>query len=198
MERTPSDSRAGGRCTLPARLTHRRLWVRSCIGVGLLLWGLGVSGCTAKQESPAQRAEAAKTLFERASKQFHGPSAEARGADKLRLQEQAAAGYQELLRKYPDQDSWAAPALRHLGDLRAAQTNVTEAVRLYAAVEQRYPRQDWEVCMALKSAADLLWDAGGRAEARPFYEKVVARFDTPDAPQVVKLVVRGSRSRLAE
>lgn len=167
-------------------------------GFGFRVFFLAVLlvGCSSKDQTPQPRAEAARTLFERATKQFHLPSAEATGAEQRRLQEQAAAAYRELLRKYPDQEDWAAPALRSLANLRAAQTNLDEAVRLYSAVAEKYPRQEWEVLTAWKSAADLLWDAGRRAEAKAFYQRLVDRFDEPDAPAVVKTVVLGSQSRL--
>jgi tetratricopeptide (TPR) repeat protein len=166
-------------------------------GLGLLLSLALLFGCTAKREIPEQRAASAQALFDRATREFHVPSAAATGAEKLKLQEQAVAAYQELLKQHADLPRWAAPALRSLGNIRAAQTNLDEAVKLYAAVAQRYPEQEWEVCMALKSAADLLWETGRRDEARPFYEKIVARFDRPDAAPVVRTVVKGSQAKLA-
>ena len=162
----------------------------------LVLFAL-LAGCS-KPEPPAQRADAAKALFEHATRDFHIPSAAAKGAEQRRLQDQAAAAYEELLKRYSEQDIWAAQALRSLGNIRATQTNLDAAVKFYAAVEQKYPRQDWEVLMAWKSAADSLWEAGRRDEAKPFYQRIVARFDKPDAQQVVKTVVRGSRSRLTD
>lgn len=182
------------------RLRSSVLWQTADFGARLLLLSamlVVLSGCSSGKQTPEQRAEAAKALFERATKEFHNPSAEAKGAERLKLQEQAAAAYQELLKEYADQPYWAAQAMRSLGNIRAAQTNVNAAVKLYAEVERKFPQQEWEVCMALKSAADLLWEQGRQPEARPFYEKIVARFDKPDVPQVVKSVVRGSQSRLA-
>jgi len=114
------------------------------------------------------------------------------------LLQQAAAGYEELLRRYPDQQGWCAQALRSLGNVRTEQGRLDDAVRLYDRVAERYPRQDWEVLQAWKSAADLLWDAGRRAEAKAFYQKVVDRFDTASAPAVVKAALRGSKVRLAD
>jgi len=157
-----------------------------------------LASCDSRPRTPAQRADAAKALFEQATKQFHIPSAEAKGAEQLKLQNRAAATYQELLNKYPEQGYWAAQALRSLANLRAAQTNLDTAVKLYATVEQKYPQQEWEVLAAWKSAADLLWDAGRRDEARTFYERIVARFDKAGAPAVIQTVVRGSKSRLVE
>ena len=36
---------------------------------------------------------------------------------------------------------------------------VGDAVKLFAAVEKKFPDQEWEVLQSWKSAADLLWDA---------------------------------------
>ncbi len=156
-----------------------------------------LAGCDSQQQTPAQRTESAKALFEKATKEFHLPSADAKGAAQRQLQDQAAAAYEQLLKKYPDQDYWAAQALRSLANIRAAQTNLDAALKLYAAVGTRYPRQDWEVLMAWKSAADALWDAGRHEQAMRFYQDIVARFDKPEAPAVVRAVVRGSKDRLS-
>lgn len=164
----------------------------------LALLLVGLTGCAHHRESSLQRSEAARALFERTTKEFHLPSAEAQGAVRLQLQEEAAAGYRELIKEYPDQRQWAAQALRSLGNIRAAQTNLNQAVKYYQAVGQRYPDQAWEVLMAWKSAADLLWDASRQPEAASFYKKIVARFDVPEAPQVIQTVVHGSKRRLAE
>lgn len=155
------------------------------------------TGCARDQQSPAQKYEAAKALFESTSKQFHISSAEAKGTDKLRLQKQALAGYQRILKQYPDQDHWAAQALRNIGNIYAAQTNLAAAVEQYAQVAHRYPDERWEVLMAWKSAADLLWDANQRDQAERFYTKIVQRFDKPDAAQVIQMAVRGCKLRLS-
>lgn len=156
-----------------------------------------LAGCASHRGTPEERYEAARALFDQTTKQFHLPSAEASGAEQERLRNQAAAGYRELLRRYPDQEFWAVQALRSQGNIRAAQGRLDEAVRLYAAVGRKYPRQDWEVMMAWKSAADLLWDAGRQAEAAGFYRQIVERFDSAEAPAIVQTVVRGSQRRLA-
>ena len=157
-----------------------------------------MAGCTVKKGTPPERAAAAKTLFEHATKDFHNPSAEAKGAEQLRLQNEAALCYQRLLKEFPDQAGWCAQSLCGLAGLRAAQTNLNEAVRLYARVERDYPKQDWEVMRALKSAADLLWDHGRHDEAKPYYQKIITRFDKPDAPAIIKTAVHGSKLRLKE
>jgi tetratricopeptide (TPR) repeat protein len=147
-------------------------------------------------DSAAKRSEAAKTLFEQTTRSFHIPSAEAKGAEKSHLQEEAIRGYARLVKEYPEQEYWAAQSLRSMGNIYATQTNVTAAVAHYSEVERRYPRQEWEVLMAWKSAGDLLYEVNRREEAKEFYRKIVQRFDTPEAAQVVKTVVRGSRHRL--
>jgi tetratricopeptide (TPR) repeat protein len=156
---------------------------------------LQLCGCATAPKP--DRAAAAKALFDQTVKQYHLPSAQAQGAEKTKLLDQAAAGYQKILREYRDLPAWCAPALRSLGNVRAEQGRLDEAVKLYSAVGKDYPKQDWEILQAWKSAADLLWDAGRQTEAMPFYKKIVQRFDVPDAPAVVKAIVRGSRSRLS-
>jgi hypothetical protein len=164
-----------------------------------LLWVL--AGCNDRApvnttETPAQRYDAAKALFEKASREFHIPSAEARGAVRVTLEEQAAAIYQRVAGEYPDQPGWAAQALRSLANIRASQTNVNGAVKLYSEVAQKFPRQDFEVLMAWKSAGDLLSDFGKPADARLFYERLITRFDRTNALPIVESVVRGAKMRM--
>ena len=164
----------------------------------LFILVIALTSCSAKKESPAQRADAAKALFDHATKDFHLPSDTASGADRLRLQDQAAASYELLLKEYPEQDAWAAQALCGLANIRVAQTNLDESVKLFAEVAQKYPQRDWEILESWKSAADALWDARRTNDARAYYQKIVARYDSTNATQVVKTIVRGSQSRLAE
>jgi tetratricopeptide (TPR) repeat protein len=149
-----------------------------------------------RRGDPTQRYEAAKALFEKASRDYHIPSAQAHGQERRQLEEKAAALYSDVVRNYPDQQGWASQALRSLGNIRAAQTNVTEAAKLYSQVGDRFPNQDFEVLMAWKSAADLLSDSGRRVEGKVFYQKIIARFDRPDALPIVQSVVRGAKARL--
>jgi TolA-binding protein len=162
----------------------------------LIVCAVLMVGCEAKHETSQERAEAAKSLFEQTTKSFHIPSADAVGGEKTKLQAQAATGYEELIHKYPEQALYAAQAERSLGNIRAAQGKLDEAVRHYAAVGSNYPRQDWDVLMAWKSAADLLWESGRKEAAMPFYQKIVSRFDTADATSVMKLAVRASKARV--
>jgi tetratricopeptide (TPR) repeat protein len=163
----------------------------ACLAVALL------AGCSLKPKQTAeQRYASAKALFEKASREYHIPSAQARGAERCQLEQQAATLYAEIVGQYGDQPVWASQALRSLANIRASQTNITEAVKLYAQLGNRFPAQDFEVLMAWKSAGDLLSDAGRQVEAKTFYQRIVARFDKPDALPVVESVVRGCKSRL--
>jgi len=167
-----------------------------CVVALGLLAGCSQTQTTCPFESPQQRYDAAKALFEKASREFHLPSAQTRGVERTKLEDQALAAYTALVRDYSDQPIWAAQALRSLGNIRAARTNLTEAVDAYAGVAEKFPRQDFEVLMAWKSAGDLLSDAGRSAEATVYYEKLLARFDKPDALPIVQSVVRGAKARL--
>jgi tetratricopeptide (TPR) repeat protein len=161
----------------------------------LLLW---LVGCAVPEPKPEERYAAAKALFDRTTKSFHLPSAEAKASQKSQLLHQAAAGYEQLLDQYRDQSSWCAQAMRSLANVRAMQCRLDDAICLYARVEKEYPREDWEIVQAWKSAADLLWDAGRRNQAKEFYRKIVERFEAADSLTVVKSIVRGAKSRLAE
>ncbi|MEI8062924.1 MAG: tetratricopeptide repeat protein [Verrucomicrobiota bacterium] len=168
--------------SLPGRLV--------VIGIAIL-----ITGC-ATTPNPA-RTRSAKSLFESTAREYHFPSAIATSTERERLLAEAATGYERLLRQYPDQDDWCAKALRSLGNVRAEQGKLDVAVKLYASVAEKYSRQDWEVLQAWKTAADLLWEAGRQDEAKKFYRKIIARFDQPNAAEVVKSVVRAARWHLA-
>ena len=164
------------------------------IGPSLLLL---LAACATPQP-PAERATAAKAVFYRTVKEFHLPSAEAKPPERERLWSEAEHGYERVLREFRDQRFWCAQAQRSLANLRAAQGRLDDAVKLFVVVEKKFPEQEWEVLQAWKSAADLLWDAKRNAEAKTYYQKIVTRFDQPDAVLLVKTIVRGSKARLTE
>jgi tetratricopeptide (TPR) repeat protein len=168
-------------------------WLNTVMICGLL----GFAGCRQKPESPQQRYEAARVLYEQTTKNLHLPSASASGQEQQRLQTAAARDYEDLLRRYPEQEYWCAKALCGLGNLQSAQTHYAAALRSWSAVTTKYPRAEWEVLTALKSAADLQWDTGHQLEARVLYEKLVADFDRTNAPAVVRTIVRGSRLKVS-
>src|SRR4030095_1655469 len=128
------------------QLVMARMPLVKLIAFAVLVIAL-ITGCGKRQppQTPQQRYDGAKALFEKASRDYHIPSAQARGQDRRQLEEQAAALYSDVVRNYSDQRGWASQALRSLANIRAAQTNITEAVKLYAEVAQRFPNQDFEV-----------------------------------------------------
>ena len=175
-----------------------RLVGRLGLPLGTLSLLVSITGCVAvdQEARQQQRAAAAKELFEQTVKLNHLPSGEAQGAEREKLLAQAAAGYERLLKNYSDQPHWCAPALRSLGNIRAAQGRLADAVNYYRRLEKQFPREDWEIIQAWKSAADLLWEAKQPEEAKVFYRKIIARFDQPEAVAIIKTIVRGSQSRL--
>jgi predicted negative regulator of RcsB-dependent stress response len=109
---------------------------------------------------------------------------------------QAALGYEQLLKDYPEQTNWCAQSLRSLGGVRAAQGHTNDAVKILAEVGQKYRTQDWEVIQAWKAAGDLLQEAGRPAEARQFYRQIVERFDSTNSSQVIQIIVRAARKQM--
>jgi tetratricopeptide (TPR) repeat protein len=161
-----------------------------------VLMAICVAGCRQKVQNTQQRYADAKALFDHTTKEFHLPSGAAAGAEQARLQARAIGEYEQLLKQYPEQEHWCAEALRSLGNIRAAQTNLNAALQCWSDVAAKYPHEEWEVLTALKSSADLLWDANRKEEARPFYRKIVTQFDQTNAPSVVQVIVRGSKLKL--
>jgi len=140
-----------------------------------------LAGCATPQ---VDRPAAAQQIFSAAVKAHNDREFDA-----------AAAGYERILRQYRDQPGWCAPALRSLGNVRAAQGQLAESIRLYDRVGREYATYDWEVLQAWKTAADLLWDAGREPAARVYYARIVQRFDKPAEPAVVQTIVRAAKSR---
>ena len=164
----------------------------------ILLCAALLSGCKEKPAAPASSHASVRELFDQTVREFHAPSAEARGPERERLLSEAAKRYDEQLKTFPAETNLCAQALRALGNIHAIRGKTNEAVKLYAAVGEKYPSQDWEVLQAWKSAGDLLWEAQRREEAKKFYAQIVERFGKNDAPQIISTVVRGSKARLAE
>jgi tetratricopeptide (TPR) repeat protein len=158
-----------------------------------------MAGCHSKQSSLSLEDSnaSAKELFDQTSTNFHLPSAEAKGAEQTRLQERAISGYTQLLKKYPNDPIYAAQAERNLGNILAGQGRVDDAIQRFEAVGKKYPNQAWEVLMAWKSAGDLLWENGRKEEGKEFYQRIISRYDRPEAPAVTKTIVKGSKLRLA-
>lgn len=161
-----------------------------------ILFALLLAGCSGKKEAGTQAAAGAKEMFEETVRAFHLPSAEAAGERKAELLRRASEGYQRVLAQHPDDAFWAAQALRNLAAVRAAQSNLSEAVKLYAAVGDRYPNESFEVLQAWKAAADLLQDQGRTPEGRAFDQRIVERFVGTNQPALIQTVVKACRKRL--
>jgi hypothetical protein len=164
----------------------------SCVVVLALL----AVGCSGRKEAEIPSTQGAKELFEQTVRAYHLPSAEATGDRRTELLRKAAEGYQKVLQQHADESFWAAQALRNLASVRAAQTNLDEAARLYAAVAERYPSESFEVLQAWKAAADLLREHGRAAEGRVFDQRIVTRFDGTNQPAIVQTAVKACRKRL--
>ena len=147
--------------------------------------------------APANASIAAQALFDRTTKEFHLPSAEATGARQKELLAQAAAGYEQLLREHPTHTNLCAQALRSLANIRATEGRLDDAIALHASVAKRYPAEEWEILQSWKSAGDLLTEAQRLPEAAPFYRQIIERFDHTNAAPVVQIIVRSARKRLA-
>jgi tetratricopeptide (TPR) repeat protein len=145
--------------------------------------------------STPERAEAAKALFEKAAAEFHNPSADATGSQKTPLLEGAAKRYEQLLQDYPDQKRWCAQALRSLAGVRAEQGDTDTALKHYDRVATDFGNQEFEVLQAWKAAADLLWDAEKKPEAKAYYRMIVTRFDRKEIPPVYKIILNISKKR---
>jgi tetratricopeptide (TPR) repeat protein len=176
----------------------KKFWASFIWSFALLIAFAGCRKNQPQHSNPAAREREAKALFEKATKKYHLPSADALGAEKQKLLTQAAAAYEEVLNNFTDQPGWAAQAMRSLGNVRVEQGRVDDAIRLFEQVAQKFPNQAWEILQAWKTAGDVLWESNRRDEAKLFYKKIIDRFDTVDAPSIYKTVVHGARSRLSK
>jgi tetratricopeptide (TPR) repeat protein len=166
--------------------------------LSLLLCVALFSGCREKQQRLPENSTSARALFEQTTRDYYVPSAEATGAERERLLNEAAKHYSELLARFPGETNLCVEALRALGNVCALQGKTNEAVKLFASLGEKYPAHDWDVLMAWKSAADLLWDSNRRDDAKKYYARIAERFGKGDAPQIIQTVVRASKARLAD
>jgi tetratricopeptide (TPR) repeat protein len=157
-----------------------------------LLIALGLQflvGCT-----PASH-ETARQVFDRTVREYHLPSAEASRAEREKLLAESATGYEQVLHLDVSDRPLCASALRSLGNVRAEQGHLDEAVKLWSQVGRQYPACDWEVLQAWKSAADLLWDADRQSDAVPFYRQIFERFRSAPSP-IMRTVARAASRRV--
>ena len=98
-----------------------------------------LSGCHKEPQDPKQRHAEAKALYDHATKEYHLPSASTNSIQQVHLLGQAAAEYEQVLKKYPEQEDVCAKALLGLGNIRSAQTNFDAALRCWADVVGKIP-----------------------------------------------------------
>jgi tetratricopeptide (TPR) repeat protein len=176
------------------------------LGLSLVLAGCASSSKNPVESKPLSRQEksqaayklrydAAQKLFQQTVKNCHLPSVDLKGAQREDMMEKAARGYQQVLRKYPEQNSVCAQALRSLANIRVEQTRTNEAIRLYTQVGKQYPQESWEVIQAWKSASDLLWQNNQASEAAVFDLQIINTFDQPEMPSVIQTIVRAVKKR---
>jgi hypothetical protein len=139
--------------------------------------------------------ETARQVFDRTMHEYHLPSAEASGIEREKLLAQSATGYEQVLQLGGSDRPLCASALRSLGNVRAEQGRLDEAVKLWSQVGRQYPACDWEVLQAWKSAGDLLWDAGRKSNAAPFYRQIFERYRSAPWP-IMRTVARAAQRRV--
>jgi len=139
--------------------------------------------------------ETARQIFDRTVREDHLLSAEVSGVEREKLLAQAATGYEQVLRLGGNDRPLCASALRSLGNVRAEQGRLDEAVKLWSEVGSQYATCDWEVLQSWKSAADLLWDAGRRDDATPFYRQIFERFRSAPSP-IMRTVACAAQRRV--
>ena len=158
-----------------------------------------LNGCNSRPEPPAVSAPpelSSKATYDSVATNLHRAAAEARGAERESLLTKAAAGYENVLKQFPSDTNVCLLTTRALANVRALQGRLDESVRLHLSVTNSPAAGDMDRLMALKSAGDLLWDAGRLKDAKPLYEQLVERFGKPGSSQLNQLIVRGTRSRL--
>ena len=145
-----------------------------------------------------ERREAAQALFECTVNDFHNPSARALPEKRVPLLEGAAQRYQQLLEEYPEQKHWCAQALRNLGGTQAELGRTEVALKHYDRVAIAYGEFDFEVMLAWKAAADLLWDLDRKEEAKVYYTKIIDRFDREEVLPVYKVILNLAKKRTGD
>ena len=90
-------------------------------------------GCTHASQ------ETARQVFDRTVREYHLPSVEASGSEREKLLAESAMGYEQVLRLGGNDRPLCASALRSLANVRADQSHLDEAVKLYCQVGRQYP-----------------------------------------------------------
>lgn len=187
------NGRAGGSTPVGASLA-----TPACVFAALALI-LAAAGCQSSRARPAKRAASAKHAFNLVVRQAHVPAGDSTNdIERAELLVRAAAGYQDIVKRYPDQPQWAAQSLRSLGNVYQLQGRPADALSAYDRVGRDYPGEHWEVIQAWKSAGDLLLDTGDREGAARYFRRIVDTYDRADAAPMFRTLVDISRRRLGD
>ncbi len=176
--------------------------VRRSLRLGLLgAFSLAVlaMGCSTTP-SPSARERQARFAFNQAMRVYQLPVGDATNSvDRAALLDQSAAAYDKVEQDYRDVPRWAAAALRCRGQVHLDRGQVKAALACFDQVGRRYPGEHWEVIQAWKAAADTLWAAQQRSEARLYYRQIATTYGGKSGqPPMFDTIVTVARSRLKE
>jgi tetratricopeptide (TPR) repeat protein len=167
--------------------------VRVACGLALMT----VAACSVLTPPEERRRQAEAALQRGVESHQRSAEADLPAIDREALLRQATRHYRTVLNDYADETALCAKAQLNLGNVRAAQGRLDEAIACYTQVGRRYPDEDWEVFQAWKTAGDLLWDAGRKDEARAFYKRMVDRWPESGGSEVISQAVRAAARRVA-
>src|SRR4051794_2243002 len=117
----------------------RRSKCAMSILLALLVTCVAFTACSKHEKNSPERARAAKEQFDAIMKNFHIPSANTNETERVRLQNEAASRYAKLVKQFPGESNICAQALRGMGNIYAAQTNLSAAVKQFILVGDHYP-----------------------------------------------------------
>ena len=103
----------------------------------------------------------------------------------------ARAGFQDLLRQYPEDDN-AAEALFYVAETYASEGNTAAADSTYLQVVQRYPTAS-RAATALYKHALVLQQAGNIQGARTAFQDVITRYPRSDEAALARDRLRTAR-----
>src|SRR5262249_27419740 len=96
----------------------------------------------------------------------------------------AQAGFEDLLKSYPDYEQ-AARAQVYIGDALKYLGNTAGADSVYQLVETKYPNSP-DVALALYRHGRVLWDANKKGEARIVLNRLINKYPQSDEAALAK------------
>lgn len=100
----------------------------------------------------------------------------------------ARRGFEQLLGSYPD-DELAPQAMVRIADAYMGEGNTAAADSVNQLVYTRYPKSP-QAATGLYRHGKMLWDAGKKAEARPFLNRVLRDFARSDEAMLVNELLK--------